>query len=160
MTRPSRAWAITAGALLLTGLAACGDGGDTDTSGSPTPAAEQSVEVAAADSALGSILVDGSGMTLYLFTMDTPSSGASTCEGACLAAWPPLLGEPTAGAGADAALLGTITRQDQTTQATYNGWPLYYWELDTAPGQTTGQGVDGEWWVVSPQGEAITSPTG
>ncbi len=49
-------------------------------------------------------------MTLYLFTKDTQNSGKSTCEGQCLAAWPPLLGEPTAGEGADQSLLGTITR--------------------------------------------------
>ena len=29
---------------------------------------------------LGTILVDGKGMTLYLFTKDTQGSGASVCE--------------------------------------------------------------------------------
>ena len=78
-----------------------------------------------AESDLGTILVDGEGMTLYLFTKDTQGDGKSTCEGPCLEAWPPLVGEPTAGTGADAAKLGSIVRTDGTTQATYNGWPLY-----------------------------------
>lgn len=104
---------------------------------------------------LGTILVDAKGMTLYLFTKDTQNSGKSTCEGQCLAAWPPLLGEPKAGKGADKSLLGTITRTDGTTQATYNGWPLYYWAKDSAPGDTTGQGVNGVWWVLNAAGDAV-----
>jgi predicted lipoprotein with Yx(FWY)xxD motif len=92
-------------------------------------------------------------MTLYLFTNDSP--GVSTCEGGCLDAWPPLLGEPEAGAGANADLLGTIERSDGTTQVTYNDWPLYFWAQDSAPGDATGQGVNEVWWVVSPEGEAI-----
>lgn len=50
---------------------------------------------------------------------------------------------------------GTVTRNDGTTEATYNGWPLYYWAQDSAPGQTTGQGVQDVWWVVNRAGEAI-----
>jgi len=106
-----------------------------------------------AQSGLGTILVDGDGMTLYLFTNDSP--GVSTCEGACLAAWPPLLGRPQAGAGADDSLLGSLTRTDGTPQVTYNGWPLYYWAQDAAPGDTNGQGVNDVWWVVSPEGDPI-----
>ena len=53
--------------------------------------------VATASTDLGTILVDGAGMTLYMFTKDTQGSGKSTCEGECLAAWPPLVGMPTAG---------------------------------------------------------------
>jgi len=107
-----------------------------------------------ADSSLGTILVDGRGMTIYLFTADTQGSGASTCEGACLVAWP-AVGELEAGAGVDPSLLSTITRSDGSSQAAYNGWPLYYYEKDKAAGDTTGQGVDGVWWVMDPQGDAI-----
>lgn len=111
--------------------------------------------VMTASSSLGTILVDGSGRTLYLFTKDSP--GTSTCTGGCLAAWPPLLGTATAGAGVDASLLGTVTRPDGKTQVSYKGMPLYYWAQDSAPGQTSGQGVQGVWWVVSPQGTPITT---
>src|SRR5215207_10287760 len=38
----------------------------------------------------GPILVDGEGMSLYLFTNDTQDSGTSTCTGDCLVEWPAL----------------------------------------------------------------------
>ncbi len=63
-----------------------------------------------------------------------------------------------AGEGVDETLLGTITRDDGTTQVTYNGWPLYHFSGDTASGDTNGQGLEefgGLWFLVSPAGEAI-----
>ena len=86
----------------------------------------------------GPILVDGEGMSLYLFTNDTQNSGASTCYDDCAVEWPPLTtdGDAAAGEGADASLLGTITRDDGSTQVTYNGWPLYYFHEDAAAGDT------------------------
>src|SRR5512141_2265404 len=61
---------------------------------------------------LGSFLVDDKGMTLYLYTKDTP--GTSVCYEKCATAWPPLLttGAPVAGNGVDASKLGTATRTD------------------------------------------------
>jgi hypothetical protein len=58
-----------------------------------------------------------------------------------------------------AAELGTTKRSDGSMQVTYNGHPLYYYEGDTAAGQTTGQGSNGfgaKWWLVTPSGSAIT----
>ncbi len=98
---------------------------------------------------LGTFLVDEKGMTLYLFTKDTP--GVSNCSGSCLTAWPPLLtsGEPRAGDGVTGKL-GTITRDDGSLQVTYNDMPLYYYVTDVKPGDTTGQDVGGVWFVVAP----------
>ena len=72
---------------------------------------------------LGSFLVDDKGMTLYLFTKDTPNT--TVCYDKCATAWPPLLttGSPVAGEGVDASKLGTTNRTDGTVQVTYNGWP-------------------------------------
>jgi predicted lipoprotein with Yx(FWY)xxD motif len=105
----------------------------------------------------GQALVDGEGRSLYLFTNDTQNSGASSCTGECLVNWPPLFtdGDPVAGTGVDAAMLGTITLPDGTTQVTYNGWPLYYYIDDAAAGDANGQGVGGVWFLVSPTGEMI-----
>lgn len=105
----------------------------------------------------GQILVNGEGLALYVFTEDTQNSGSSTCTDDCAQEWPPLVtdGEPIAGAGVDATLLGTITRADGSVQVTYNGWPLYLFAGDTAPGDTNGQGLDGVWFLVSPAGTAI-----
>jgi predicted lipoprotein with Yx(FWY)xxD motif len=105
--------------------------------------------------ALGSFLVDDKGMTLYLFTKDTPNT--TVCYDKCATAWPPLLttGAPVAGEGIDASMLGTTTRKDGTTQVTYNTWPLYYYEKDKVPGDVVGQEVGGVWFVVSGAGEKV-----
>jgi predicted lipoprotein with Yx(FWY)xxD motif len=105
--------------------------------------------------ALGSFLVDDKGMTLYLFTKDTPNT--TVCYDKCATAWPPLLttGAPVAGEGIDASMLGTTTRKDGTTQVTYNTWPLYYYEKDKAAGDVVGQEVGGVWFVVSAAGEKV-----
>jgi len=113
---------------------------------------------------LGSVLVDGHGMTLYLFVPDN-QQGKSTCYGTCAQAWPPLLlpagvNAPVAGAGVQSSLLGTTKRTDGTTQITYNKWPLYLWVNDSQPGQATGQGINnlgGLWYVLSPSGHEITT---
>ena len=104
---------------------------------------------------LGEFLVNAEGMTLYLFTND--SENTSNCYDGCAASWPPLLtnGEPEAGDGVDATLLGTTERTDGTTQVTYNGLPLYFFASDQSAGDTTGQEVGGAWYVVSPEGEAV-----
>jgi predicted lipoprotein with Yx(FWY)xxD motif len=104
---------------------------------------------------LGSFLVDDKGMTLYLFTKDTPNT--SVCYDKCATAWPPLLtsGDPAAGEGVDASMLGTTTRTDGSVQVTYNGWPLYYYEKDKAAGDVTGQNVGGVWYVVNAAGEKV-----
>ena len=104
------------------------------------------------NASLGSFLVDSKGMTLYLFTQDTPNT--STCYSTCATAWPPLLtsAAPTAGAGVTASMLGTTKRTDGTTQVTYNGWPLYYWKNDKVAGDTTGENVQNVWFVVTPAG--------
>ena len=91
-------------------------------------------------SGVGKILVDAEGMTLYYFQKDQKGSGKSKCEGACAEAWPPLIteGEPEAMAGVKAAMLGTIEREDGTTQVTYAGWPLYTFVEDKKPGEDNG----------------------
>jgi predicted lipoprotein with Yx(FWY)xxD motif len=116
------------------------------------PADEADGDVAVGSTDLGDVLVDGEGMTLYLFEPD--DQGDSTCYDDCAQAWPPLLadGDPVAGEGADEALLGTVERDDGSMQVTYDGWPLYHWSGDEQPGDTNGQGIQDVWWVVAPDG--------
>ena len=43
---------------------------------------------------------------------------------------------------------------------TYNGWPLYTYVGDNAPGQANGEGISGfggKWYVVSTSGNPVTS---
>ena len=111
--------------------------------------------LAAADSDLGPILVDGDGNVLYLFTPDT--DGVSTCYGDCEANWPVFYGPVEDGDGVDDDLIGSTTRDDGTEQVTYDGWPLYYFIRDEAPGDTNGQGVGDVWYVVSPNSMTLTA---
>jgi predicted lipoprotein with Yx(FWY)xxD motif len=108
----------------------------------------------------GPILVNGEGMSLYGFMGDMQGSGTSACTDECAAEWPPLTveGDPVAGEGVDETLLGTLTRDDGSTQVTYDGWPLYLFTFDTTAGDTNGQGVTDEfglWHLISPSGEHI-----
>ena len=172
MTRRTRAL-LAASAVGVALLGACGgdDPAAEETSAPPTteapmteeptsdePATDAAggTEVTTAETDLGTILVDGEGMTLYLFTNDSP--GTSSCTGDCLVAWPIVEGEATAGEGVDETLLGTIERDDGTVQATYADWPLYYFAQDTAPGDVTGQAVNDVWFVLAPDGEMVTDP--
>jgi predicted lipoprotein with Yx(FWY)xxD motif len=109
-----------------------------------------------ADSDLGEIVVDGEGMTVYMFDNDTQGGDASTCEGECAANWPAVTTDSD-----DPAVdgitgeVGTITGVDGETQVTLNGWPLYYFAGDSAAGDVNGQGVNGVWWMLTPDGEKV-----
>jgi predicted lipoprotein with Yx(FWY)xxD motif len=102
------------------------------------------------DPTLGTYLTDPNGMTLYVFTADSPDQ--STCTGTCAANWPPFL--VAAGTVIDGPIggtdaFGTITRADGTTQVTLNHQPLYYYAGDKAAGQTNGQGMNNLWYVAT-----------
>ncbi|TMD87644.1 MAG: hypothetical protein E6I73_14735 [Chloroflexi bacterium] len=141
-------------------LVACGSSPAPSAASTPSPAATGTTIAVANDAKLGSILVDGKGITVYLFVADTGT--ASTCYTSCANIWPPVLtnGAPQAGTGADKSKLGTTTRTDGKVEVTYAGHPLYYFIKDKKAGDTTGQGINGFgglWWVMSASGEAITT---
>ena len=87
-----------------------------------------------------SVLTNSSGRTLYWFAPDTPSKSA--CYGTCAAYWPPVIGNPAAGAGVTLSKIATIARTDGTIQVTYAGHPLYTYIGDTAPGQANGNDIN------------------
>ena len=137
--------------LLLVALAAAA----CSTAASPTSApatnapaasspASTGVVVSMATTSIGTVLTGPNGRTLYTHAGDSATS--STCTGGCATAWPPLSvpagTTATAGAGVTGTL-GTLTRADGTIQVTYNGLPLYGWQSDTKPGDTTGDGING-----------------
>ena len=100
------------------------------------------------------VLTNAKGFTLYWFVPDT--STKSNCNGSCAQIWPPVKGPATAGSGVTGKL-GTITRSDGSTQATYDGHPLYTYTADTAPGQANGNGINvsgGVWHEVAASGAA------
>jgi predicted lipoprotein with Yx(FWY)xxD motif len=171
MRRSARLTAVAGIASLLLAAAGCGDSGSSSKA-APTTGAERATtaakpspkpkpvgkKVALHSSNYGTILADGRGRALYLFTHDTKKS---RCYGACADAWPPLLtrGAPKAVGKVKQDLLGTVKRSDGTKQVTYNGHPVYYYVTDKAPGEVTCQAVPeygGTWYVVNRAGKAIT----
>ena len=118
-----------------------------------------------------SILVDGRGLTLYMYVADSPRQ--PTCYNDptyhCSKAWPPLLttGAPR-GQGVKASLLGVAKRKGGGVQVTYNGHPLYTdagaktvgLVRDKKPGDVNGQGFLSIWYVLSPKGTPIRAMPG
>lgn len=108
----------------------------------------------------GAILTDGEGYSLYVYTVDEVSDAGSisNCSGSCTRNWPPVLVDevPAAAEGVNAELLGTITREDGSTQLTYNGWPLYRSSRDREPGAILGQRLGNVFFLVSPAGQPVT----
>jgi predicted lipoprotein with Yx(FWY)xxD motif len=166
-------WWVAAGvAGLAVFAAACGSSSPSTSTSSPaskapsstTPPASASPSPSATASATAlktakiggvTVVTNAKGFTLYSFAPDT--STKSNCNGSCAAIWPPVAGPATAGAGVTASKLGTITRSTGSTQATYNGHPLYTYTGDTAPGQASGNGLNlngGLWHEVTASGAA------
>ena len=135
-------------ALLVT-LVACGNE-------APQQVAQQEVpvraEVKIAQSDLGPILVDQMGRTLYAFTKDEDKSSA--CDADCVAVWPALTSESTV-EGKDGADVKLVSRIEESSQAVYGKWPLYYYVGDQVPGDLNGQGVDEEWFAIAPDGKLV-----
>jgi predicted lipoprotein with Yx(FWY)xxD motif len=115
------------------------------------------VAVDVSQTGLGSVLVDGTGFTLYAFGSDT--TGTPTCvDATCTAAWPPVTGTGIAvatGAGASTGLFKLVARPDGTQQLSVGGRPVYRYSGDTKPGDTNGQGVGGQWHALNPDGTLV-----
>ena len=108
------------------------------------------------DANIGSFLIDDQGRTLYLHTTD--SINVSICIGECAKEWTPVLIADgltvVAGSGVDATKLGKTTHAEGGVQVTYNGWPLYYYNKDSHPGNVSGQGQN-DFFVISPAGDKV-----
>lgn len=122
----------------------------------PAPSGGDGIVSAAKVGDLGTVLITSQGLTLYDFHKD--KGGTSSCYGACAGAWPPLLteGNPQAQGAAERSMLGTTKRKDGTLQVTYNGWPLYTYVADKAPGEANGNDIDqfgAEWYALQPNGQ-------
>ncbi len=124
-------------------------------------AATMPIVKAARDASLGSIVVNGKGLTLY--HVSSERSGKLTCTGNCVYFWFPVIVTSktriAVGNGLSKAKIGTIKRPNGALQLTYNKLPLYRYYLDRKPGQLKGQGVKdpaGTWYAVSAAGKVVT----
>ena len=157
--------AVLAVAAATAVLAACGSSGSSSAGGSGSTSTSSPVATTAGSSlktaTIGgaAVLTNAQGFAVYSFAPDTMTK--SDCTGACAAAWPPVKGPATAGAGLTGKL-GTIKRSDGSVQATYNGHPLYTFVMDTGPGTDTGNGVNafgGLWHALTASGSAAPAST-
>lgn len=108
--------------------------------------------------AAGDVIVDAGGYSVYVYDGDTRGTTGTACDAACLREWPPVTttsNEPRA--TGVAATVGEITAPDGSYQVTVDGWPLYRFSGDRAPGMTNGQGIGGQFWLVAPDGTRVRS---
>src|ERR1700677_1925827 len=151
-------WGAAGLAAIALAVTACGSSGGSAATGSGSSAASGAADASAAGALSTTaisgtaVLTDSAGRTLYWFVPDT--STTSKCTGSCATYWPPVKGPATAGSGVTGTL-GTITRPGGSTQATYDGHPLYTYAGDSAPGQAKGNGLNasgGLWYEMTVSG--------
>lgn len=157
---------LVAGAAVLL-LAACGSpqgsnggyGGSSMPTPKSTPAAQSGPVKTAKATVQGkseTIFVNSQGMTLYYYTNDKDT--AVTCTGTCAGIWPPLAaGSTTSSVPGVSGTFGSAPNPAGGSVVTYNGWPLYTFSGDTAPGQVKGEGYKGIWFVATPSLAASSS---
>jgi predicted lipoprotein with Yx(FWY)xxD motif len=123
----------------------------------------------------GTVLVTGTGESLYAFSgdnfpfaptglqLDCTSLNVAASGTPCTTAWPPLTATSVvAKGGVLRHELGTVTRNG-VTQVTYFGKPLYGFADDKAPKDVNGEDVaafDGTWYLTRPDGRpAVENPS-
>jgi len=158
---PSRAGLALMAAAVIVFACGCGGSSSSGAVAGATAAGGTTVTVMARSlPGVGTVLVDSQGYALYVFAPD--DRRAVTCAGTCLGTWPPLMlpsgATPAAGPGVNSMLLGSDPDPAGGRVVTYDGWPLYSYAGDVAPGQAAGQDIDlndGEWYVIRPSGQPL-----
>lgn len=114
---------------------------------------------------LGTVLVDSSGRTLYVFAPDHAKK--VTCTGSCASVWPPLKIAPGQKASVSGDVKASLVSSDSDPSGgsvvTYAGWPLYLYAADPSAGTAHGQALNssgGLWYVISPSGQVIKKKGG
>jgi predicted lipoprotein with Yx(FWY)xxD motif len=127
-------------------------------------AGSKTVELNTTDNAqIGTYVTDGAGRTLYRFDNDSNKPPKTTCKGDCATAWPPLLIHSPGKIfpdGVDPKIVGFVERGDGTCQVTINGWPVYYFVADNKAGDINGQGLNGKWFAIKPDGGKTAATPG
>ena len=122
-----------------------------------TYGAAQPTTLTVVQTRFGSVVANDRGQVLYTYADDTATTSACTADW-CLVDWPPLHspGAPTKSPSISAPV-GVISGAGGTTQVTLNGHPLYTFAGDLHPGDVRGQGIGGDWFLISPNGLSVTS---
>jgi predicted lipoprotein with Yx(FWY)xxD motif len=147
--------AAAIGLLALTGCSAGGAGGYRAVAPHPSASTQASapVDLKTASTTLGTVVVDGKGLTVYVFDKDTADSGKSVCSGQCAAIWPAVITTSSSPrVDGVTGTVGTIPALSGGRQVTLDGLPLYTFSGDSSAGDVKGQGYMGIWWVVGADG--------
>lgn len=155
-------------------LSACGSGGQSSSGSASTaksrststgnaetskPAGRSSLVSSGVPAGVRPIVVDETGVTLYVFSKDLHSGGKATCYGKCTKVWAPYrtVGPPKVYGGKKARpeLLGTVRRRNGAKQVTYAGYPLYLYlgEPTGALDHLGDESFGGRWYVVGVNGK-------
>jgi predicted lipoprotein with Yx(FWY)xxD motif len=116
-----------------------------------------------ASTALGSVVVDSRGRTVYVLTADGHTNMPCDDASGCTKVWPDLpfpdgVSSAKAGTGIDASKLSSLKESDGETYPTYNGWLMYEFAHDTGAGQTNGEGIHsfgGTWYALTTSGTLV-----
>jgi predicted lipoprotein with Yx(FWY)xxD motif len=130
--------ALSVVAFVLLGVAVAGANSSSGSSGSSGSGSASGQTLKTMSIHGVTVLTNSKGLTLYSFAPDTPTKSA--CYGSCASYWPPV-GSAKLASGVPGTLT-TIKRTDGTTQAVYNGHPLYTYIADSAPGQANGNNIN------------------
>jgi len=106
---------------------------------------------------IGNVVMDSKGWIFYRFDEDSAKPATSNCSDECAQLWPPVLTKNGKDLpelkGIDPDKVGTIKRDDGGWQLTIGDWPVYRYIGDKKPGTWRGQGVSGNWFVVTKDGK-------
>ena len=163
-TQLGRRWLPFAAAVsaAVVALAACSST-KTTTSPSSSSSSPGTMFSVANVGGLGTVVVDGSGRTVYVLTSGAAKNVPCDDASGCTKVWPDLpLPDGTSGAragnGIQASLLSTMKLSDGGTYPTYNGYLMYEYSGDSGPAQGHGQGITsfgGTWYALSSAGTPI-----
>ncbi|MCS0604419.1 hypothetical protein NX794_24870 [Streptomyces sp. LP11] len=122
----------------------------------PKPVLRKWVQLSAGKAGdLNPVTINGAGFVLYRFDKDATDPSKSNCSGDCATTWPPYLVAPGGKVFLDGVRKENVgfIRRDGGFQVTIGGSPVYLFSQDTKAGDTNGQGRNGTWFGVTPDGQ-------
>ena len=104
---------------------------------------------------VGSLLVNGRGDTVFMFTKDKHNRDVCRTIKGCETDWPAVTtkGRLVLGRGINRKLVGTIPYKGKVRELTYDGRPLHTYKFDYSPESILNIGnsqFGGDWWALSP----------
>lgn len=147
--------AVLASAVAVVALAACSGSKDASSAGGGvTTTTLPDVAVTLRATAVGKVLADPAGRTLYLYVPD--GTGAPRCTDSCAGAWPPVPAATTSRVSRGVtARIGSVVGEGGRRQLTVGGRPVYRFGGDAAPGDVRGQGQGRVWFALDAAGRLV-----